>query len=91
MEQNSNPADDLKLVEKEWSGYSYEELKFQLLLTRTRIEINKNMMMAHSQMLMHKKSRPISIFSRALGALDYLDYGIIAYKMVRKLYALFRK
>lgn len=90
--EESKPAEkSLERVEKEWGGYTYEELKFQLLLTRTRIELNKSMMMAQSQSMMQKKAKSASMVSRMLGALDYFDYGVMAYKVVRRLYKMFRR
>lgn len=91
LSPTENAAAEVEAVEKEWGGYTYEELKFQLLLMRTRIELNKTMMMEHSQQMVQKKARSASMLSRMLGALDYVDYGIMAYKMVRRLYKLFRR
>jgi len=78
-------------VEKEWGGYTYDELKSQLRLTRTRIDLNKSIVMAQSQMLMQKKANSVSMFRRMLGALDYFDYGLMAYKMARRLYKIFNR
>lgn len=75
----------------EWDGYSYDELRLQLLLTRTRIELNKSMVLEHGQNLMQRKSRPVSIMGRMLGALDYLDYGVLAYKLGRTIFKLFKR
>lgn len=76
---------------EEWSGYSYDELRLQLLLTRTRIELNKSMVLEHGQSLMQRKSRPVSLIGRMLGALDYLDYGVLAFKLGRTIFKLFRR
>lgn len=68
------------VVEREWEGYSYNQLKFQIALTRTRLELKKSMMVAQGQQMMGQKVKSSSIVSRMLGALDYLDYAILAYK-----------
>lgn len=76
---------------EQWNGYSYDELRLQLLLTRTRIELNKSMVLEHGQNLMQRKSKPLTIMGRMLGALDYLDYGVIAFKLGRTIFKLFRR
>ncbi|MCM1451529.1 MAG: hypothetical protein NC102_04685 [Clostridium sp.] len=75
----------------EWKGYSYNELRLQTLLMRTRIDLNKSMMMSRGQMFMQKKSKPVTMLGRMLGALDYLDYGVLAYKLGRTIFKLFRR
>ncbi len=90
MKPTEKDNDSVGQVEKAWGGYTYEQLKFQILLTHTRIEFNKSMMLSQSQQMMQKKSRSTSIVTRMLGALDYIDYGVMAFKVVNRLIRLFR-
>lgn len=85
------PAQKIHFGRDQWSGYSYDELRLQLLLTRTRIELNRSMVMEHGTRLMEKKSRPVTMLGRMLGALDYLDYGVLAFKLGRTIFKLFRR
>ena len=91
MKPTDKETDSVAQVEKEWGGYTYEQLKFQILLTQTRIEFNKNMMLAQSQQMMQKKAHSASMLTRMLGALDYIDYGVMEFNLGRRLFRIFRK
>lgn len=79
-----------ELVARSWRGYSLEELRYRRALNEVAIEIEKDKIMRQVSDTLPKNETGASMFSRAIGALTYMDYVIIAFKFVTRLNKLYR-
>lgn len=80
--------------EAEWDGLTLDEIRYARALTRARIEISKEMISARTSALMSGKSAGTeskTMLGRMLGALNWLDYGLIAIRLGSKISSLFRR
>lgn len=76
----------------EWKGYTLSQLEYRRALTLARIEMQKEQFSRdYSRVRMGNFSMEPSGFSRALGAMNYLDYAIMAFKVIKKIVPLFRR
>lgn len=80
---NSNP--------NQWNGYTLDELRFRRLLTLTRIELEKSQFKSQMETSKTALGRPASIVKKMTGALDYFDYGVLAFRLGRRVIKLFRR
>ena len=74
---------------KPWQGYTLEEIRYQRVLTLARIEMEKVKLMSAYQTALHgdkTQKTAIGIIGRMFGALNYFDYGLIAYRLGRQLF-----
>lgn len=76
-----------------WKGYSLEEIRMRRLIGLTHIELQKASLANATQHLTHPQKGLISspIISKIAGALDYVDYAILAYNIARKALKIFRR
>lgn len=78
---------------EEWKGLTLDEIRMRRLLTLTRIEIDK----AHLQHLTNnytssgKISTSTPIMRKLTGALDYMDYGVLAFRLGKSIFKLFHR
>lgn len=76
----------------EWKGLSLDELRYQKAFTLARLEIQKEKMLIGMSQL--KEEVPgvnkHGIFNKILGSLNYLDYGILAYRFSTKIFSMIR-
>lgn len=71
-----------------WKGLSLDEIRYQRALTEIRIEISKEKLKASAQGLTPNSSKGFkskSILSKMLGALSWIDYGVMAITIGSKL------
>ncbi len=72
--------------DKEWRGYSLDEIRYRRLFNVARCEIVKRRMLADVQTVASEGVgfSKMGMMRKMLGALSYMDYGIIAYRLSRK-------
>jgi len=91
--QNSAPDASVEVV-KQWKGYTLDELRYQRVLVMAKAEMEKiKLINAYDSVVRGVKNGPEGrpgIVGRMLGALSYVDYGIIAFKVGAKLLRAFR-
>ena len=71
-----------------WKGLSLDEIRYQRALTEIRIEISKEKLKTSAQGLTPnsiKGFKSKSILSKMLGALSWIDYGVMAITIGSKL------
>ena len=73
-----------------WKGLSLDEIRYQRALTEIRIEISKEKLKTSAQGLTPNsikgfKFKSKSILSKMLGALSWIDYGVMAITIGSKL------
>ncbi len=80
--------------EAEWEGLTLDEIRYARALTRARIDISKEMLAARTNALMSGRAAGTdnkTILGRMLGALNWVDYGLIAIRLGSKISGLFRR
>ena len=79
-----------------WKGYSFEELRYQRALTTVKCEIEKEKINAIVTNFKQNKLSVIgsvagnSLMSKMMGALDIADYSLMAFRVGRKLFSIFK-
>lgn len=76
---------------KEWNGYTLEELRFRRMLSMAKFELGKASLMSEVQSVTSGRAVKSSIFSKITGALSYADYAILAFRLGRNALRLFRR
>lgn len=74
-----------------WKGYTFDELKFRRVLSLTKIELEKNAMMQKLHLVHKSNAAPTTMVGKVLGSFDYLDYGVMAFKFVKRIVRWFKK
>lgn len=85
---------NIQKPEAEWDGLTLDEIRYARALTRARIEISKEMVSARTNALMNGRAAGTegkTMLGRMLGALNWLDYGLIAIRLGSKVSGFFRK
>lgn len=86
---------DIKIKEHhpDWKGYDIDELRYQLAYTRARIEIEKERMAVTGRSIYAGglNAKASGIVGKILGSLNYVDYAIIAFKLIRRVYTIFHR
>lgn len=85
---------NLRKPEAEWDGLTLDEIRYARALTRARIDISKEMISARTNALMNGRAAGTenkTMLGRMLGALSWMDYGLIALRIGSKLSGLFRR
>jgi len=80
--------------ECEWGGLTLDEIRYARALTQTRILISREILAQRARSTfsgnaMGTASR--SLMGRMLGALSWLDYGLIALRVSSKLFGMYRR
>lgn len=79
--------------EVEWEGLTLEELRYARALTQARIEISREMLATRANAIFHGRSNGTggkTMLGRMLGALNWIDYGLIAVRVGSKLTGMMR-
>ena len=87
-------AYNIQTPESEWDGLTLDEIRYARALTRARIEISKEMISARTNALMSGRAAGTenkTMLGRMLGALNWLDYGLIAIRLGSKISGMFRR
>lgn len=76
-----------------WKGYDIDELRYMKAYTVARIEIEKERIATSSKSLYSGRvnSRAYSIAGKILGSLSYMDYGILGFKLFRRVRSIFNR
>ncbi|MDE7110879.1 MAG: hypothetical protein K2O38_03140 [Muribaculaceae bacterium] len=80
--------------EVEWDGLTLDELRYARALTQARIDISREMLATRANAIFHGRSNGTggkTMVGRMLGALNWLDYGLIAVRVGSKLTGIFRR
>lgn len=78
---------NLRKPEAEWSGLTLDEIRYARALTRARIEISREMFATRASALYQGKDLTTgqsTLLGKMLGALNWLDYGLIAFRILSK-------
>lgn len=84
----------IKKPECEWDGLTLDEIRYARALTETRIMISREVLSARTHGVLSGKainSNAQSMMGRMLGALSWLDYGVIALRVTSKLRSMFSR
>lgn len=84
----------IKKPECEWEGLTLDEIRYARALTETRIMISKETLAARTRNVVSGEAindNAKTMLGRMLGALSWLDYGLIAMRIGSRLVALFHK
>ncbi len=80
----------------EWKGYTIDELRYQRALVVIKCEIEKeNLKSVVSSYQQNRLSiiggvNSNSLMGRILGAIDIVDYSMVAFKLGRKLFSIIK-
>lgn len=84
-----------QLQPKAWRGYNLDELRYRRALTEVAIEIERDRI---SQSISNAvpnalkgRSSGTSMMSRVFGALNYVDYAVLGWKLIKMIKGLRRK
>ena len=83
----------IKRPEQEWEGQTLDEIRYARALTETRILISREIVASQARSVFHGNaigSSGRSLMGRMLGALSWLDYGLIALRVGSKLTGIIR-
>ncbi len=76
-----------QLEQKPWRGYTLDELRYRRALTAVAIEIEKDRicrsMSETVPSAMKQRSSGASMLSKMLGALNYVDYAVLGWRMIK--------
>lgn len=89
----------MKRRNKSWKGYSLSEIRHRRMLNAVRCEVVHQQMLGNLRAIAtngggEMMSNDLGIFSaftpkgmlkRMLGALNYIDYGVLAFRLTRKI------
>ncbi len=77
----------------EWDGLTLDEIRYARALTETRILISREILTAHMQETLAGKglgTNAKTLMGRMLGALSWLDVGLISLRVGSKIMDIFR-
>lgn len=83
----------IKKPEQEWEGLTLDEIRYARALTETRIMISREIVGARFRSTLSGNATGTggrSLMSRMLGALSWLDYGLLALRIGAKAAGIFR-
>lgn len=74
--------------DKDFQGYTLEELRYMRAFTAARMEINRDHFRQTTQSMLHsvKAWAPTGLVGSILGKMSYFDMGMLAYKGVSRLF-----
>lgn len=84
----------IKKPECEWEGLTLDEIRYARALTETRIMISREVLSARTRNVVSGQainSNARTMMGRMLGALSWLDYGLIALRVGARLTSMFRR
>lgn len=79
-------------MQKEWKGYTLDEIRIRRIMCLTRIELERSKLMTATQSYTNVGSRlsSVPIVGKLYSALDYIDYATLAFNIVKKAMKIFR-
>lgn len=89
-----NNVDTRMLRNEPWKGYSLDELRYRIAVGTIRKEIEIERIKSGFRMMTHENVVPgmgFDILKRMVGALNILDYAVVAFKVGLKLRRIYRK
>ncbi len=89
-----NNVDTRMMTNEPWKGYSLDELRYRIAVSTTRKEIEIERIKSGFRMMTQENSVSgvgFDILKRMVGALNILDYAVIAFKLGLKLRRIYRK
>lgn len=84
----------IKKPECEWEGLTLDEIRYARALTETRILIAREVLATRTRNVVSGEainSNARTMMGRMLGALSWLDYGLIAVRVGARLAAMFHR
>lgn len=78
---------------KSWNGYTLAELRYRQDVVSTRIDVEKERMKMSLTSIVKENvtvKSGVNILKRMVGALNVMDYAILAFKMGLRLRSLYR-
>lgn len=78
------------LAEKKWRGYSLEELRYRRALNEVEIVVEKDKLKRWVSGTSPQNEAGASMLAKAMGALSYMDYVILAIKFATRMAKLYR-
>ena len=75
----------------QWRGYTLDEIRFQRMLTIMRIEIRRQDMIKQVEPYTSGNRIAGTLFGRIAGALNFMDYAMLAITVGRRLYSIFHR
>lgn len=87
---NKINAGNRVLAEKKWRGYSLEELRYRRALNEVEIVVEKDKLKRWVSGTSLQNEAGTSMLAKAIGALSYMDYVILAIKFATRMAKLYR-
>ena len=75
----------------QWRGYTLEEIRFQRMLTVMRIEISRQNLLKQLEPYTSGNRMAGTLVGRIAGALNFMDYAMLAITVGRRLYSMFHR
>ncbi|MDE6301105.1 MAG: hypothetical protein K2M19_05270 [Muribaculaceae bacterium] len=78
--------------EKAWDGYTLEELRYERIAMEARIDTQRDILEAgldrvrSGNIFLNKNT-----FSKVLSMINYTDFMVIGFKLMRRIFPLFKK
>lgn len=80
------------MKDKNWNGYTLDEIRFQRVLAMTRLDIEKAKLLNSFNGLSKRPGQAsASLLGRLAGALNWLDYAMLASTIAIRLVKFFRR
>lgn len=75
-----------------WQGYTLDELRYQRALVSARVEIQKERLLNQTNALRGTfgQLKPSGIWGKLFSSLSVIDYGILAFRTVRRVSSMVR-
>lgn len=77
--------------EKNWDGYTLDELKYKRLVSEAKIEVSKSVLLERIKHATTANGAMNSLMNKINGAFNYVDYAILAIRIGKKIYSYFKK
>ncbi|MDE7389309.1 MAG: hypothetical protein K2M97_08690 [Muribaculaceae bacterium] len=84
----------IKKDESDWGGLTLDELRYARAITRTRIDITKQILFLQGRQIFDGQfsgTGSRTMLGRMFSALNYMDYALIAMRFGGRLFKMFRK
>lgn len=77
--------------DKNWSGYSYDELQFRKLLNETQLELEKHKLLNDIQAIYNGNGKLRTAYNGFSNVMNYFDYALMAFRVGKRLLRFFKK
>lgn len=76
----------------EWQGYTIDELRYQRALTSARLEIQKERLLNQYAAIRGNfgSLKPTGIYGKIFNSLSFIDYGVLAFRTIRRVTGIIR-